>query len=50
MKAIVFDKYGPPEVLKLEDVPEPVPGENEVLIEVHAASVNFANPAMVRVK
>jgi NADPH:quinone reductase-like Zn-dependent oxidoreductase len=40
MKAIVFNEYGSPDVLVLEDVAKPVPKENEVLIKVHAASVN----------
>ncbi len=40
MKAIVYREYGPADVLKLEEVPKPVPGDNEVLIKVHAAAVN----------
>lgn len=40
MKAIVYDSYGPPEVLRLEDVPTPNPGDDDVLIRVRAASVN----------
>ena len=40
MKAIVRDRYGSPDVLRLEDVPIPTPAENEVLVKVHAAAVN----------
>jgi NADPH:quinone reductase-like Zn-dependent oxidoreductase len=40
VKAIAYDKYGPPDVLELREVKEPVPQDDEVLIRVHAASVN----------
>lgn len=40
MKAMVYESYGSPEVLHLKEVDVPVPKENEMLIEVHAASVN----------
>jgi NADPH:quinone reductase-like Zn-dependent oxidoreductase len=40
MKAIRVHRYGGPEVLRLEDVPRPTPGYDELLIRVHAASVN----------
>src|SRR5512143_395735 len=40
MKAIVYCDYGSPDVLKLEDVAKPVPGDGQVLIRVRAASVN----------
>ena len=36
MRAVVFDRYGPPEVLRLEEVARPVPKDAEVLIKVHA--------------
>src|SRR5664280_217967 len=40
MKAIVYDAYGSPDVLRLEDVPRPKPGDEDVLIRIRAASVN----------
>ena len=40
MKAAVFDRYGPPEVLRFEEVEPPVPAPDEVLVRVHAATVN----------
>lgn len=43
MKAIVYTNYGSPDVLGLEDVEKPVPGDQEVLIKVQAASVNPAD-------
>ncbi|HKX75855.1 MAG TPA: NAD(P)-dependent alcohol dehydrogenase [Acidimicrobiia bacterium] len=40
MKAVVYERYGPPEVLQLREVDTPVPGHGDVLIKVMAASVN----------
>jgi NADPH:quinone reductase-like Zn-dependent oxidoreductase len=40
VKAVVYDRYGPPEVLRIADVERPVPKEDEVLIKVHATTVN----------
>jgi len=40
MKAIVQDRYGPPELLELRDIDQPVPAAGEVLVRVHAAAVN----------
>jgi NADPH:quinone reductase-like Zn-dependent oxidoreductase len=43
MKAIVQDQYGSPDVLALEDIAQPVTAETDVLVRVHAASVNVAD-------
>ncbi|MCW8826046.1 MAG: NAD(P)-dependent alcohol dehydrogenase, partial [Gammaproteobacteria bacterium] len=40
MKAIVFEQYGLPDVLELKEVDQPIPGDNELLLKVHAASIN----------
>jgi NADPH:quinone reductase-like Zn-dependent oxidoreductase len=48
MKAIRFCEYGSPDVLKFEDVEKPVPNDDQVLIRVHAASLNFIDPGMMR--
>jgi NADPH:quinone reductase-like Zn-dependent oxidoreductase len=40
MKAAIYSQYGPPEVVSIAEVPKPVPAANEVLIHVHATTVN----------
>jgi NADPH:quinone reductase-like Zn-dependent oxidoreductase len=40
MRAVVYDRYGPPEVQRLEDVARPVPARDEVRVKVHATTVN----------
>ena len=48
MKAIRFCEYGPPDVLKLEEVSKPMPKENEIRVRVRAASLNFIDAGLVR--
>jgi NADPH:quinone reductase-like Zn-dependent oxidoreductase len=40
VRAVVYDRYGPPDVLRLEDVAQPVPKDDEVLVKIHASTVN----------
>src|SRR5262245_10723861 len=48
MKAIRYCDYGPPDVLKVEEVEKPVPKQDELLVRVHAASLNFIDAGLVR--
>ncbi len=48
MKAIRIEKFGGPEVMNLEDVPDPTPGDGEVLVEVSRCGVNFADTHATR--
>ncbi|HEV3129635.1 MAG TPA: alcohol dehydrogenase catalytic domain-containing protein, partial [Solirubrobacteraceae bacterium] len=43
MRAVVITRHGPPEVLQVQERPDPAPGPGEALIEVHAAGINFAD-------
>lgn len=43
MRAVVYDRYGPPDVLRFEDLPKPSPGARQVLVRVAATSVNLSD-------
>ena len=48
MKAAVFHAFGPPDVLEYEDVPDPFAGPGEVVVRVHAVTVNRTLDCLVR--
>ena len=50
MKAVLCKDWGLPETLVVEEVPSPVAGPGEVLIEVHAAGVNFPDTLIIQKK
>lgn len=50
MKAVLCKEYGPPETLVIEDVPSPEPGKGQVVLQVHAAAVNFPDVLIIENK
>src|SRR6185437_6176299 len=50
MKAVVYTRYGGPDELRLTDVDTPVPGNGQVLVKVHAVSLNASDWEMLRGK
>ncbi|MEO1263110.1 MAG: NADPH:quinone oxidoreductase family protein [Bacteroidota bacterium] len=50
MKAIICKEYGPPSSLSLEELPDPVPGPKEILVEVKAAAINFPDTLIIQGK
>src|SRR5919199_2546356 len=50
MKAFIYDRYGPPEMLRMAEIDQPAPNTDEVLVKVRAASVNAADWHVLRGK
>jgi NADPH:quinone reductase-like Zn-dependent oxidoreductase len=50
MKAIISTQYGPPETLEYQEVDKPIPEDDQVLVKIHAVSVNYGNLVLLRGK
>jgi NADPH:quinone reductase-like Zn-dependent oxidoreductase len=48
MKAIVSKKYGSPDVLEVTEMEKPIPTDNQVLVKIHASSVNYGNLVLLK--
>lgn len=50
MRGVLWTRYGPPDLLQLKDLSKPVPGDSEVLVRIHATTVNRTDCATIRAK